>query len=177
MKKLNTIVTGVAFAASLFAGNAMAATDGTLGATSSGTSVVSLTVADNVKITGISDIALGSWSGTGNLVGSTSYCVYRNGGDSYSITATTDQSNFSVYSPTTKDSIPFTAQVSDTVNSVIAPLTYNTATTAALKGSTSMTCGGGSNGQLQVTFAQSALQTASSGTDYQATVTLLVQPI
>lgn len=177
MKKLNTIVTGVAFAASLFAGNALAATDGTLGATSTGTSVVSLTVANRVQITGLSDIALGSWSGTGNMTGSTNYCVYRSGADNYSIKATTDNGAFAVTSATTGDTIPFTAQVSDTVNSVTDVLTYNTATTTALQGSSSLTCGGTSNGQLQVTFAQADLQKASSATDYQATVTLLVQPI
>lgn len=180
MKKINKIVTSVAFAASLFAANAMAATDGTLGDASkgsTGTSVVSLSVADFVQISGLSDIALGTWSGSGNLVGSTSYCVYRSGGDNYSVKATTDNGAFAVTSATTGDSIPFSAQVSDTVNNVSAALTYNTATAAALKGSTSLNCGGKSNGQLQVTFAPSDLQKASTATDYQATVTLLVEPI
>lgn len=177
MKNFNKVLTGAALVASLFACNAMAATDGTLGSTSSGSSKVTLSVADRVQITKMSDIALGTWSGSGNLTGSTSYCVYRSGGDNYSVSATTDQSNFSVYSPTTKDSIPFTASVTDTVNNTTAALSYGTATTAALKGSTSLTCGGGTNGKLSVTFAQSDLQKASSGTDYQATVTLLVKPI
>ena len=178
MNKLNTIVTGIAFAASVFAGNAMAASDGSLGATSSGSSVVSLSIANRVQITGVSDIALGAWSGSGNLSGSTNFCVYRSGGDNYSITATTDNGAFAVTSATTSDSIPFTAQVDDSLDASAGEvLSYNTATAVALVGSSSLTCGGSDNAQLLVTFAQSDLQTASTANDYQATVTLLVQPI
>ena len=178
MKKFNNIVTGVAFAASLFAGNAMAATDGTLGTDSTGTSLVSLSIADRVQISGISDIALGAWSGSGNMTGYTNFCVYRSGGDNYQLTATTDNGAFAVTSATTGDTVPFTAQVDDSLDaSAGETLSYNTATSTALVGSSSLTCGGTDNAQLLVSFAQSDLQQASTANDYQATVTIYVQPI
>jgi hypothetical protein len=178
MNRLNKMVTGVAFAASVLAGNAMAATDGTLGADSTGTSNISLTIADRVQISSVADIALGAWSGSGNLSGSTNFCVYRSGGDNYQLTLTADTGAFQVASATTGDNIAFTAQVDDDLDASDGEtMSYNTATTAALIGSASVTCGGADNAQLLVTFAQTDLQAASTANDYQATVTIYVQPI
>ena len=178
MKNFSKIATGVALAASLYAGNVMAATNGSLGTDSTGTSLVTLSIADRVQISDMHDIALGAWSGTGNMTGAANFCVYRSGGDNYALTATTDNGAYAVTSATTHDVIPFSAQVTDTGSSGSpVSLTYNTATTTALVGSTSLTCGGNDNAQLSVTFAPSDLQKASSASDYQATVTLYVQPI
>ena len=178
MNTLNNIVTSVAFAATLFAGSAMAATDGSLGTDSTGTSKITMSISDRVQISGVSDIALGAWSGSGNLSGYTNFCVYRSGGDNYQLTATTDNGAFAVTSATTGDTVPFSAKVDDSLDaSAGQPLSYNTATAWALVGSSSLTCGGTDNAQLLVTFAQSDLQQASSANDYQATVTIYVQPI
>ena len=178
MNNLKKIVTGFAFAASLAAGNAMAATQGSLGADSTGTTDVTLEIADRVQITSISDIVLGAWSGNGDLVGSTDFCVYRSGGDDYQLTLTADTGSFVVESATTLDSIAFSANVDDDLDASDGEtLAYNTASAVALTGSNSFTCGGNDNAQLEVTFAEAALQAASSAADYQATVTILVEPI
>ena len=178
MNKLNKMVTGVAFAASVLAGNAMAATDGSLGVDSTGTSNISLSIADRVQISSVEDIALGAWGGTGDMTGFTNFCVYRSGGDNYELTVTADTGAFQVDSATTGDSIPFSAKVDDDLDASNGEaLTYNTATTVALIGSNSVTCGGADNAQLLVTFAQANLQAASTANDYQATVTIYVQPI
>ncbi|MCB1692524.1 MAG: hypothetical protein KDI19_07130 [Pseudomonadales bacterium] len=172
------IVTGFAFAASFAAMNAMAATQGSLGADSTATSDITLEVADRVQITSVEDITLGAWSGSGNLTGSTDFCVYRSGGDDYQLTLTADTGAFQVDSATASDSIAFTAKVDDDLDASDGEsLAYNTATSAALAGSSSFTCGGSDNAQLEVTFAEAALQAASTANDYQATVTLLVEPI
>ncbi|HKI75446.1 MAG TPA: hypothetical protein VJ998_12405 [Pseudomonadales bacterium] len=179
MNKLNNIVTSIAFAATLFAGNAMAATDGGLGANSTGTSDVTLSIADRVQVTDVHDIALGAYGGTGNMTGTSDFCVYRSGGDNYKLTVTTDNGAYAVTSISTGDSIPFTAQVDDSLTAATTgeALSYNTATSTALVGSSSLTCGGVDNAQLYVSFAESDLQAASTASDYQATVTLYVEPI
>lgn len=187
MNKLSKIATGVAITSCLMAGQAFASTDGMLGVDSTGTSRISLAIADRVQISGISDINLGVWSGSGNMSGSTDFCVYRNGGDNYQLTATTDNGAFQVSSGTTLDTIPFSASISmlgssgskhskwwDAHNRA---LKYNRATNTTLTGSDSLTCGGSYNARLQVDFAQRDLQKASSANDYKATLTLYVQPI
>ena len=178
MNNFSKIATGVALAVSLYAGNAMAATNGTLSTDSTGTSQVTLSITDQIKISDMHDIALGTWDGSNTVTGAANFCVYRNGGDGYQLTATTDNNAFALYSTTTSDSIPFAATVKDTgAGTPAQPLGYNTATTTPLIGSTSQTCGGSDNAQLQVTLSPSDLQKATTSNDYAATVTLYVQPI
>ena len=173
MNKLNKIMTGVAFGA-LFAGQAFA---GTLGATSTDTSVVSLEIVDRVQITNVDNIALGAYSGSGVLSGSTQYCVFRNGGDNYTVTLTTDTGSFKVSSATTLDDINFTAKIDDDADaSNGAAVVYNVAT-AGLVGAATTNCGAGDNAAIEVNFAQADLLAASSAADYTATMTILVEPI
>ncbi|MCB1644178.1 MAG: hypothetical protein KDI36_01930 [Pseudomonadales bacterium] len=176
MNTFAKIITASALA--LISSASMAATDGSLGADSTGTSDLSLTINDRVQITGVDDIALGAYSGSGVLTGETEFCVYRNGGDNYKVTLTTDQASFVVKSATTLDTIAFSASIDDDLDASDGEsLTYNTASAVALAGSNSVTCGGSSNAALQVSFAEAALQAAASANDYQATVTVFVEPI
>lgn len=178
MNKLNKLAVCFAFAATLAAGDAIAATDGTLGANSTGTTVVSLQIADRVQITSVNDIALGAWAGSADLVGASNFCVYRSGGNNYRLTLTTDTGAFQVDSVTASDSIVFTAKVDDDADASDGEaMSYNTASAVALVGSSSYTCGGADNAQLLVTFAEAALQGATTANDYQATVTIFVEPI
>lgn len=178
MKTLNKIINGLAFAGVLFAGQAMAASDGTLGATSTGTSLVSLTINDRVQISSVNDIALGAYAGTGTMSGQSTYCAHRNGGGNYTVTLTTDQAAYNVYSATTLDSIPFTVLIDDDNDASAggASLAYNTAS-AALVGHTAAACAAADNAAIQVSFTQANLQAVASANDYQATVTMLVEPI
>ncbi|MEX1237572.1 MAG: hypothetical protein WD994_04805, partial [Pseudomonadales bacterium] len=111
--KLNKMVTGFAFAAAMSTGQAMAATQGALGVDSTGTTDVSLEIADRVQISGVEDIALGAWGGSGDLAGTSQFCVYRSGGDDYQMTLTTDTGSFLVSSVSTGDDIAFTAKIDD----------------------------------------------------------------
>ena len=72
--KTTALITGM-----IASGTLMAATDGTLGATSTGTLDISVDVEDLVRISGLSDILLTfDATGTGDVVGSSTACVYRN---------------------------------------------------------------------------------------------------
>lgn len=176
--KLNKIVAGFAFAATLTAGQAMAASQGTVGATSTGSTDVTLEIADRVQISGVDDIALGAWSGSGDMTGVSEFCVYRSDAGNYKVTLTASTGAFQLTSATTLDNIAFTARIDDDLDASNGEaLTYNTASAVALVGSNSYTCGGVENAELHVTFAEAALQAASTANDYTATVTVLVEPI
>lgn len=174
----NKIAVGFAFAATLAANHVMAASNGTLGADSTGSTDITLEIADRVQISSVADIALGAWSGAGDMVGSSEFCVHRNGGDDYRLTLTADTGAFEVRSGTTLDSIAFSAKVDDDLDASDGEaLVYNTATVLPLTGSASLTCGGSDNAALEVTFQEANLQAVSSAADYQATVTIFVEPI
>ncbi|MDZ7685210.1 MAG: hypothetical protein U5O39_09620 [Gammaproteobacteria bacterium] len=112
--KLNNIAKGIALVASLTAaGSAMAASDGSLGADSTGTSDISLEIVDRVQISNMKDITIPAYNGTGDLTPDTTFCVYRNGGDDYRVTLTTDTTGFQLESGSTGDAVPFTAKVDD----------------------------------------------------------------
>ena len=178
MNTLKAIISSAIIVGAMASGAAQAASDGTAGSTSSGTSDISLTINDRIQITSVADIALGAYGGTGTLTGSSAYCVFRNGGDDYTMTMSSSTGAFQVDSATTSDSIAFSAWIDDDTDASVGGLAavYNTAS-ANLTGSASTTCGGSDNASIYVSFAEAALQAVSSANDYQATVTLLVTPI
>lgn len=175
---IEQIAKSVALASALFASTgALAATDGTIGGTSEGTLNVSLTVNDRVLITGLDDIPLGAFDGTADLVGGSTFCVYRNGMGLYDLTVSSQNSsgtdfraisgtNFIAYSVLVDDS----AIAGDGV-----AVTSGTAQTDLAGHGSSTTCGGTDNASLQVTFTQGDLEAAASGT-FTDVITLLVQP-
>ena len=176
MNTFKTIISS-AVLAGLMSGGAMAASDGTAGATSTGTTDISLEVTDLVQISNVSDIALGAYGGTGPLVGESEHCVFRNGGDAYTVTLTSSTGSFTIASPTTLDTIAFTVKVDDDTDaSDQGDATYNVAS-GSLTGSGSTTCGGVDNAAIEVTFAEAALLAVTSAADYAATVTILVAAI
>lgn len=173
MSNLNKILTSVAVSA-LFSVQAMAASDGSIGADSTATSNVSLSVADRVQISNVKDIAFGTYGGTGDLVQNSSYCVYRNGGGDYQLTLTTDQGSFAVSDGT--NTIPFAVKVDDTADaSAGTAMVYNTAS-GALAGSPAVNCAGTDNAAMEVTFSEADLQGAGTAA-YSGTVTMYVEPI
>ncbi len=155
---------------------AVAATDGSLGATSSGSTDVSLTIQDRVQISGMTNVALGSYTGTGDLTGSTDYCAYRNGGGNYTVKLTSSTGSFAVANG--GDSIAFAVRADvagDGDASDGELLSYNSVS-SSMAGDAAVDCSSSTNGQLHFTLAEAALQAAPSKT-YTATVTVLVEPI
>jgi hypothetical protein len=151
---------------------------GTLGDTSTETSTVTLEVTDKVQISNTSDIALGAYNGTdANLSGGTSYCVFRNGADQYRLKLNTDQADgFEVKSATTGDTIGFTAKIDDN-NAANGTDILHDPYSENMAGSAVTNCGGANNGARYVNFTQTDFLAVSSESDYQAVITVLVEPI
>ena len=113
MKKLVKGLAAAGFIA--FAGNTFAVTaDGTLGATSTGTVDIDVTVGDLVRISGLVPMTGNTYTPGSAVTDSTPACIYRNGSADYEITATsangagtnfflTDTTNDVVYDVTFDD--------------------------------------------------------------------------
>ena len=178
MNNFKKMALTTAIATSLFAGQAFAATQGSLAATSEGESVVSLTINDQVQISGVDDIALGAFDGTNDLTGSTEFCVYRSGAGNYTMTVSADgKTAFEVESATTSDVIPFTTKVDGDNDASNGASIAHGATSGTYTGSSAIDCGASDNAALEVNFAATDLRTAGAAADYTATVVILVEPI
>lgn len=161
--------------------SAFAATDGTLGATSTGTSVVSVTIDQMYQISGMADFALGTYGGTGDLTGSDDVCIYTNdAAATYNVTITDNSTlsaaDFSVENAGDTADIPFTVSwndVSGTVGQVAATYATPLASTGANTASTN--CGGGNNANLAVNILEADLQAAAADS-YSSTLSVLIEP-
>lgn len=176
MNSLNKILTATALSGAILAVPAMAAQQGTLGATSTGKTDVSLTIADRVQITGMADIPLGTYSGTGNLVYNEAYCVYRNGAGNYKVNITTDDAEFKVASAIASDEVPFTVRVDGDDDASDGAAIVHGDDSGNMAGANATDCGGGDNGAIEITMSESDLQAAQTANDYTATITILVTP-
>ena len=89
-KTMKKIVHATALIAGILtAGTTLAATDGAVGGISTGDLTITVTVNDEVRISGLSDIT-DVFDGVNDIVGTSAACVYRNGTGAYAITATGD---------------------------------------------------------------------------------------
>ena len=177
--KTTRIARSIALASALAgaAAGALAASDGSLGADSTGTLGLSLDIADRVQITGLSDIALGTYSGSGDLTGSASFCVYRNGTGLYDLKASSANEDGVVFRAIGGgEFIPYAVKVdADTDASDGVAVDSGTAETGLQGHATATDCGGSDNAAVQVSFAEADLQAASTSA-YADTITLLVTP-
>ncbi|MFO1073627.1 MAG: hypothetical protein U1E17_13340 [Geminicoccaceae bacterium] len=175
-----------AFAAALLAtGPVLAASDGTLGATSTGSSNISLTVAAAVKVSNVSDITLNASSLTGStLEGTDLICIYSSVGSShrYKITLSTPTASYKLTNVSDNSlTIPYQVNFRDNDGSGVGSANWYGATqgVAVLNGtqfggSGSQNCNGGNNASYKVIFQNTDLASASSGT-YDGTLNLLVE--
>ena len=160
----------------MIAANSFAANDGVVGPTSEGDLTIDLTILDEVRISGLSDIDLGSFAGA-DLSGSSTACVFRSGTGNYEITAVGDGNGDSF-------------ELSDGSNDVVYTVTYDDGTGAVGMTSGDVLAGrtGGdpasdtcqtfaqpNNGTIEVTVAAADMAALPAG-DYTGVLTLTVAP-
>lgn len=168
---------------SLTSFSVFAATQGTLGATSSGTVGVSITLSSLVQITGLTDITLGTVS-TFPATGNTTACVYSNVASplgAYFVTATSANASAGAFRVSDGAGTPKFITYSAFWNNAAAAaqtttLTSGTKTAQQTGGSAvSLTCGGTPNANFNLSFSAAQVQGAAAAT-YTDTVTLLITP-
>jgi hypothetical protein len=173
----------VLFASLLVISRGYAATDGTLGTTSTGFVTVSITIPALVQISGLADITLNSVT-TLPVTGSTQACIYSNvvtpSLGSYIVTASSTNAsgtNFRVKDSAGPNFIVYSAFWNNT--SAATPttaLSSGTSTTRQSGGSaTSVTCGGGKNANFNISFSPDQVESAAA-TTYTDVVQIIISP-
>ena len=162
--------------------NGYTAQDGTLGATSSGSKDISVTVAKMTRITGLEDYTVNWKVGDGNLEDSDNVCIYSNTGSDYKITASSSNGSgdFILKSGSTEldyqvswtDSSGASFDDGDGLSEDDQSSTFNNAST------TSSNCSGGNNATVSIKVLASDLEAVDgTSTAFEDTLTLAVAPI
>lgn len=180
-KKLLATVCVVALAAApmMTVYKAQAATDGTLGATSTGLLNLSVTKDARVKISDLGDLTRSAWEeGNGDVNLSDTVCVYStraNGGYKVNPQGSGAASAFTLANGS--NLMPYAVAWADSASGTAAALSANTLSAAFQNASTSSpTCiGGGNNARLDVKITAAAMTAAVDGT-YNGVLTLIVSP-
>lgn len=172
---------------SAVAGTAFAATQGTEGATSTGTSDLSVTIPKLVKITGVADLAGGTYDGgAGGFDEEDSVCIYSNmdtGTATYAVNITNGSNpaasptaGFYVGSAATDDEIAFAVAWNDqSGNTGETAVTHNTPLTGQNGFSNAPDCSSTDNANFRVTMTQANMLAVLPGT-YTSTLTIVITP-
>ena len=155
------------------AAGAQAASDGTVGPSSTGSVDLTLEVEGAVKISNLLDIDLGTFATSGTLSGFTEACVYSNSATGYTVTATSVSTNggttgFQLHNGT--DALDYTVEFDSTV------ILHNSATNFTGARTIDDDCAiGGNNTSIDVEVDPVDASAVSIGT-YTATLTLVLAP-
>ncbi|TVS13891.1 MAG: hypothetical protein EA417_15975 [Gammaproteobacteria bacterium] len=146
------------------------------GETSAGAVEVSVNLGGRVWLTRINDIDLGTYSGTGDAMGTSRMCVYRNDTGLYNITATSAHADGSVFQAAGDGAfLPYQVIFRDAAGTTFDDLQSGQRLTGLQGQNFALLCLFTNNAQLAVRFAQEDLQAAPPGA-YQDVITLLVEP-
>jgi hypothetical protein len=157
--------------------SSFAATQGTIGATSDGALNITLTIAILARVSGIDDIDLGTWSGSGDLAISDDICVWASGGG-YSITASGDGAGGAFTLGSGDNTVEYSVKWADGGGSESGTaLSSNAALEGQTSTATSSDCDGGNDpsATVAVEIAENQLAGAAGGS-YSGTITLVVAP-
>lgn len=156
---------------------ASAASDGALGPVSIGSLDVTLTIASQVRVSGLNDIGLGSHDGSADIEGNDDLCIFSNAGSGYQITVTDDGSlpdGFAIETESGSTQLPIEAYFSGSLGPDDR-VALSKASPAAFEGAATdcETDGGNANFSVRVTAENASA--APLGV-YSGTFTLLVEP-
>jgi hypothetical protein len=168
---------GLAACALLLGGQAEAATQGSLGATSKGSIDITLSVAARVQLSGLSDVVFVAVSPDAAATRAQSVCVWSNTATrGYSVTASGSGpgGGFALADGglTTPYAVEWSASAGQPSGTSLDPGTALTGLTTA---ATSPDCASGTSG-LTITVASADLQQAQPQTNYAGSLNLLVSP-
>jgi hypothetical protein len=167
-------------ACAMIATPASASTNGTLGATSTGTVSITASVANRAQITGLSDVSFSNVDPSTAASNAQSNCVWSNTATKgYSITATGSGTSGAFTLANGSLTVPYTVQWSATANqSSGTALTAGTALSGLTTTAVNPTCSSSptTTSSLIVSISSTNLQSMVAATSYTGTLTLLVTP-
>ena len=172
----NILKAGTLFLAVLIASDVFAATDGTVGATSTGTATISVTLPKLVRVRGLRDFAFGSYTGTGDLTDNENINVSSNyTAGTYRVRARGSGAAFAFTLTDGTSLIPYTVAYNDATG---------TSGEVALTADTNLTTQGGivkplstttDNANYHVNILEANLQAVDAGS-YSGTLSLIITP-
>jgi hypothetical protein len=169
-----------AASALLVSAPAFSSNQGTLGATSTGSVSITVSVANRAQITGLTDIAFTAVDPASNAVSSQSDCVWSNTATKgYSITATGSGASGAFTLANGALTVPYTVQWAATTGQTSgSALTSGTPLGSLTTTAANPTCstGAATTSSLIVTISSANLQGMTAGASYTGTLTLLVTP-
>jgi len=182
MKGVTKIILGVTLL--LLTGSpVLAATDGTIGATSTGVSTVSLTIPEYVVVSGMANFAFGSWNGTSALDMNDNIIISGNddqGSPTYKVNIVGDGGtgdefyiHRTVLAPATE--IPYTVSFNDQTGTGGASAVTKAVDITGQSGINTALDSVTENANLRVQISLAALKAAPRGS-YTGTLTIVVTP-
>ena len=167
-------------AAALLQGSAIAATQGSLGATSTGTVSINASVPNRVQLTGLSDVFFLNQDPATAALNAQSVCVWSNTSTKgYNVTASGSGAASAFSLSNGALTVPYTVEWSGTSGQTSgATLSAGSAVTGLTSAATNATCSSGasSSASLIVKISTASLQTMQAATTYTGTLTLVVAP-
>ena len=177
VKKIAALVAVVGLAATATL-PALAATQGTAGATSNGSFSITITVPSLARISSLNDISLGSWTGSGAMNGSdNAICVWSSTGG-YSVTATGSGASSAFTLASGANTVAYNVSWAQTGGAATgAAVTKGVALTGQTTNATSTDCtvGASSTAGVFVSIPQANIEGKPAGS-YTGTLTLVITP-
>ena len=162
------------------AGTASASTQGSLGATSTGSVSISASVPSRVRISGLSDVAFSNVDPSVAAANAQNVCVWSNTSTKgYQLTATGSGASNAFTLANASLTVPYTVEWSGSSGqSSGTALTSGSALTGLTSAATNANCASGpaSSASLIVRIGAASLQSMDASTSYTGTLTLLVAP-
>ena len=153
---------------------------GSIGATSTGSVLITATVPNRALITSLTDVTFTNADPSVAATSSQGPCVWSNTSTrNYTITASgSGASNaFTIANVSGTSVIPYSVGWANSANaSSLTALSAGTASSAVASNATNISCGGSGNSTLKVTIGASDLQDMIATQSYTGTLTLVVTP-
>lgn len=171
---------GASLVGVLAAGQASAATQGTLGATSTGSVTITASVPSRARITGLSDVNFLNQDPGAAASDAQDVCVWSNTATrAYTITATGSGTANAFTLTNGSNTVPYSVEwASSTGQTSGTALATGTASASLTSTATHQTCTSGpaASASLVVGIGTTDLGTMDAGSNYTGTLTLLVTP-
>lgn len=175
-----TLLIGAGLLAGFAAVPAAAATQGTLGATSTGSVTISASVPTRARITGLNDVAFTNQDPGTAASSPQNVCIWSNTATkAYTITATGSGSGSAFTLAAGANTVPYSVEWAPTSGQTSgSALTAGTASGSLTSAATHQTCTSGpsASASLIVRMSTADLSTMNAGSNYTGTLTLLVTP-
>jgi hypothetical protein len=161
-------------------GSASAATQGTLGSTSTGSVTINASVPNRIELTGLTDVSFLNQDPSVAASNAQNVCVWSNTSTKgYNVTASGSGTASAFTLSSGSLTVPYSVEWSQTSGqSAGTALATGTALTGLKSTATNATCSSGaiSSASLIVKMSTSNLQTMQAATTYTGTLTLVVAP-